>query len=259
MVLSGNLFGPMKRILILVLTFSVLCLPLEARRRWIPKASTSAGYNPLTDTHLKEMLDAIAITGATNGSNFTPWQATVGVNAVQATTANQPVYNTGVKNGHPAVTFAVVTGNMAWMTVSTFGTIAQNFEVWVVGRFDSVGVNNVMFDGVGSSNRAAVYTASTDLRIFAGSDVTTGLTSDTNWHIWHFVFAGSSTTVTVDGGSPTSGLAAGSNSLVGLTIGSLFDQGIGSFVTMGKIMVRDEANTQNAAILSYLNTEWNVY
>ncbi len=249
----------MKRLIVFLTLIPALLLA-----QWGPVIGGSTpvsggGYDPTTDTHNKETLDAIAITGATDNLPFTPWQATVGVNAVQATAINQPIYHTGVKNGHPAVTFANVGGNLAWMTVSTFGTIAQANEIWIVARFDNVSTNNVIFDGAGSTNRQAVYSASADLRIFAGSDVSSGLTSDTGFHIYHFVFNGSSSTVTIDGGSATAGKAAGSNSLVGLTIGSLFDQSLGSFVTIGKIMVRDEANTQNAAILLYLNTEWNVY
>lgn len=224
----------------------------------------SSGYNPATDAKVIEWLKADAITPQTDNTALTTWTASTGVNATQAVGINQPVYRTAGgasnKNGKAVVEFFSTT-NPTYMKTLTIGTLTQPFTVWIVYKYSSNASYYFAFDGLsGSTNRAYFYsdpapawTMGTD-----GSGDSFG-TPDTNWHIVECFYNTSSSTFTIDGGSPHTLAGVGAGSFIGITLGSDGGASTEGHITIAEVIVQNAAPTSASAIFTYLDGRWVVY
>lgn len=221
----------------------------------------SASYNPATDGTVVEWLKADApvyttgTTQATNGQNAATWVASTGTNLLQATAINQPLFNTAVQNGLPAIVDDG-SGAAKWMASSAtaFGTLGQPYTVWIVMKTITTSGNPVFFDGISSSNRAVFYGNGGNWDMFAGTD-TNGGAQDTSWHIFCLIYNGASSSITIDGGAPTT-VNPGANSFVGLTINTLFDNSLRGSGQYGEIIIQNTTPGNKAGTLAYLRARW---
>ena len=220
-------------------------------------ANFNTGYLPSGDSSVVEWLKADALS-LNNGDAVTTWTASTGNNATQGTTANKPVYRTAQQNSLPAVDFTQSSTDR-WLTTTTFGTLTQPYEIWVVGKLVAINAYAAFYDGLTINNRAAFMGDSfPHWNVYAGTEATTG-TPNTNWHIFRIVYNGSSSILTIDNGTPITSMAPGSNSFVGMTLGELYNQSLVSNVIIGEMFVLNAVYGTPASIWTYLNGRWAIY
>lgn len=85
-----------------------------------------------------------------NGTNISTWYDISGLGAIpsNSTAANQPVFNTNVANGNPAITFnsdgggtngdSVITNNSSILSSIDMSTTADGFTVFVCAQIDNL-------------------------------------------------------------------------------------------------------------------------
>lgn len=102
---------------------------------------------------------------------------------------------------------------------------AQPFTIVTVGKYNNVARRNYMHDGKGSSNRMILNCGITPnvFGINSGATIEGGA-SDTNPHMFQALYNGASSSLKKDGTQINSG-NAGTNSYIGITIGSAYSGG----------------------------------
>jgi len=97
----------------------------------------------------------------------------------------------------------------------------------------------------------------TDYQMFAGS-VLNGETPDTSPHIWSSLFNGANSVNRLDGSQIASG-DAGTDSLDGFTLGSIYDGTQNAPVDVGEILIypQDKSGIQSD-VEQYLSDEWGI-
>lgn len=227
-------------------------------------AYTSAAYNPATDPIVVQWVKAdgaVYVSGTTqavNGEDATTWVANTGQNLIQNTGANKLVFvsPSSAPSGLPAIVDDG-SGSAKWMTSSSFGTLTQPYTVWIVMKTITTSGFPIFFDGISASDRAVFNGASGQYNMYAGTDGTTG-TQDTNWHIFCLKYNGASSSITIDGGAPTT-LSVGTNSFVGMTLNTLFDNSLRGSGQYGEIIVQNALPGNQAGTLAYLRARWATY
>lgn len=167
-------------------------------------------------------LDSRFITGLADGANVSTWTSRTGSNnATQATSGNQPTYETNELNGNPVVLF---NGSKV---MTTPGLSAQPMSVVCIARHNTG--TSYIFDGV-SNNRAALGSglstgsSNSKMESFAGTTVY-GADQSFNtgeYFIWRTIFNDSSSSISKNGSSFASGNPGTQSLSGGMTIGNRF-------------------------------------
>lgn len=201
-----------------------------AAAAWTPDSPTDdGGVSPHTYFDLVNGLyqdsaktTAVASDGDVVGAEENQGSDTYDV--VQATTANKPLYKTGILNGEPMLLFDGVDDYLAGAFAG--GLISQPITAFVVAQLASGRVNNNagynIIDGDDTTNRLVIFkgaTGSPDTwEIFAGSTLVGSVAVDANAHILCAIFNGASSELIVDGASHATG-NAGTKGIDGLSVG----------------------------------------
>ncbi len=217
----------MKRFLLIVLALSVFCLPMEARRRWIPKAP-SGGSTLLTNIFGYWKLNEVSGTRADSTAN-----------ATTLTDNNATLSNTGHVST-PAAFFVTATSQSlshAAATAINTGDIDFSLTCWVY--LDAINVNQpiVQKGWDDAYGEYIIYIASgTNKPKFqiangAGTVENTGTTAFTTG-TWYFVCATynaatDTMSVSTNGGTPDTATYAGGNTTV--TGNFKIGTGVGAF------------------------------
>ena len=187
-----------------------------------------------------------------------------GNDVLQATTANKPLYKTGIKNGLSAL---LLDGTNDWLQ-GAFTQLSQPYNVIAVAQLDATVVNNNtsthIIDGNDAVNRAILFQRSTptpDSWAFnAGTSIDNG-NSDSNWNLWYVLFNGASSDLRINGASVAAG-DAGAQNLDGITIGSKND-GTSNYWKgyINELLIYDPSlSTANRTLLeAYINSKWSIY
>jgi len=114
------------------------------------------GFSPTGITGLTLWLDAVQITGAVNGGALAQWDDASGGgrHVTQATAANQPTYQTSVRNGLPVVRFDGTNDRLA--RVGMTGIDAARQLVAVVAASTNSGGERHMFNARQTSGAATI-------------------------------------------------------------------------------------------------------
>lgn len=212
------------------------------------------GFIPTDIAGCNPWFDAGQITGLNNGDPVANWLDESGNSndAVQADVAKEPLYETGVINGKPALQFD---GSNDYLLASTV-SIAQPNTFFIVGKSSVTPYNYEFFFDGAVSRQAFLYSAA-NVGAFAGSLAFTG-TPDTAWHIFSIIFNGSSSEI-YDNGVLISTVNTGANALTGLVIGyDLGDDGFGLNGYIAEIIGYDTAlgTSNRQAVEAYLATKY---
>jgi hypothetical protein len=162
-------------------------------------------FNPRSIANLAgwwDFNDAATVTVATGISAITDKSGN-GRTLTQSTINNRPAWTANVLNGKHA---AVFDGNND--TLGASFTLAQAITVFCVGRFTNPTGGHQLFDGFAGGNRMRLFASSTtQINLFAGSQVT-GPNTTLNAHsVWETVFNGASSLIIRNGSELASGNA----------------------------------------------------
>jgi hypothetical protein len=221
----------------------------------------SGGYSPAADGNVFEWLKADAITGVASGNGISSWSASTGENLSTYGGSQNPTWNSNVKNGLPAVTFASASMQEAF-TSSAFSSQSQPVTIFVVSKtVDAPTGFECMMGSYGAGTQYEVVDNSGPGVLYAGGAYSTAFTFDNNWHITMLVLNGSSSKYRVDNGSDTVIKGnIGNNAVNSLEIGrsSLHTDYWGGQV--GEVVFcSGDQSANEAAIFGYLNGRWGAY
>ncbi len=178
----------MKRFLILLLTLSVLWLPAEARRRWIPKP-VSGGASYLLDDPLTSGSGSTPATGWTAPDGTWTWNgnATAGPDAF---------------GGYAYRSYTTQTGTVYFFC--KFNQASQAGSARAIYALSSAVNTDVVWVSVLSDGRLAIFDSS-----FTGYSTVSTIPSATDIYIWASYVPGSTMSVafSTTGTRPTSGNA----------------------------------------------------
>lgn len=197
---------------------------------------TAPASGPEAVPSLAAWFKADAITGKNDGDAISQWNdsSTNTRHVAQATGANQPLYKTGIINGLPAVRFDGVNDRLS----SSSFLLAQPWTCFVVGVCRGLTTGRVFVDGLGASNRGALYLAATThaASLFAGTVLTGPVVTHLSPHVYSGLFNGASSAVRVDGGTATVG-NANTNSPSLLNLGTAYDGTLPADIDMAECIV----------------------
>jgi hypothetical protein len=171
------------------------------------------------------------ITGLVDSQAITTWPdaGPNGDDIAQAVGGSKPFYKTNIVNSQPVARFD---GSADFLSgaYTNAGALTQPFTIFAVAALDAAAVNDgnlrTIVDGDDITNRALVrqdLTASPDdWAIYAGTLITSGDATDSNWTIFTALFNGASSQLWEDGTSILSG-DAGAQDPDGLTVGAKYD------------------------------------
>lgn len=196
-----------------------------------------------------------------NGASVATWTNSIGTDAINGTAANQPTYNTNVKNGKPTVRST----STKWLT-NSFASVSQPFTFVMVFRYnDGTANNETMIGGTNSvdfefANRLSGPTWGA----YAGngSNFVNFGTSDNNWHAVILEINGASSKYAFDGAADSTMIQSpGPNAINSLSIGRDRTGGNPANVDFGEIIVRSGtySATDKANCFLYLNSRWAIY
>jgi len=208
----------------------------------------------IPDSGLLHYYDAKEIS-ATDGDSISQLDDQQGSeNLTQLTSSKQPTYRTNRINGNPTLL-----SQSDYLDVNFASNISQPYEVFFVGRFNTVGGANYRgYDGFNNLVRlnANDATGEDSWTQYAGSIIRGG-SLDTNIHLWTNVFNGSNSVQRLDGAQIAIG-NSGSDSLDGLTLGNISGGGDGTDIDICWWGVYDPTATgySRSDVESYLVNEW---
>lgn len=166
------------------------------------------GFKPTQLSGLDVWLPPAAV--VLSGSNVQTWvdQSGLGHNVTQATGTKQPAYNaTGGPTGGP-----VVIGDTTDDFLRGTWTAPQPLDLWIVAKFGTTGT---LCDGSTGNTHRIFATTTTSVTTTADgvSNLTRSTTDVTvNYHCYHVVFNGASSSFQIDDAAGTSGAMAGTAS-----------------------------------------------
>lgn len=238
-------------------------MPLGVYRKWL-----GANLLPTSGLILRLRADIGVTLNVPNGNTVSAWadQSGQGNNAAQAAAGNQPPYlSTGGDNGKAGLNFGTA-GTVGAMSLTTGAFSGGPLTSWTISCIanlkaipNATQTSAYFFDGLVTANRAAAFANNSpqDINVYAGSVVqvqaiTTGLRCIT------LVNSAGNASLYYGETLQASGIAIGSNTLTGLTIGDRFS---GNFQFLG---LMDEIAVYNSAvslptvqqIARYANSQW---
>ena len=178
-----------------------------------------------------------------------------GNTVTQATGSKQPTFKVAIRNGLPVVRF---TAASAQYLACASAAYAQPNTIFLSAISNTPG-DKFLVDGGGGSTRNAVFDSSVHaIGLYAGASLTATPDPAGAWHTFRGVFDGISSHVAVDGGAATVG-NAGSNSLVGITLGAEWDGAYNLDGDIGEVIIVNRHCTalEIANTIAYLKTRWN--
>lgn len=226
-------------------------------------------YDPASDSTVIQWFKADGVvyntgtTQATDGQTVETWVANDGKNAT-ASAGAEPLFQTAVKNGLPAVEFA---GTDEFMSTAAFdAAVSQPFAIAVVASYTG-GTSDSRCLVCSTTARTAIthLGASNLIGVYAdtGADYQTIGTDGAGWHIYILTYNAASSSFMVDGGTDTTTAASpgtagysGGLNLGRLEVSAQFWSGF-----IGEVIIFNAVPdaTAKSAIRSYLNTKWAVY
>jgi len=219
-------------------------------------------FSPSDIAGLQFWVKADQIPSLSDGDPVTTWsdQSGEGRDLTQATAAKKPTYQTNEENGKPAVRFDGTDDTMASATFDA--SVVQPSTIFMVGLINTLGPGNKeAFTGLTEAARQALYKSGDEtFRIFADVELV-GPSGTTAISIWTAVFNGTSSSLQINAGTPTSG-NAGTDDLGGATVGSK-DGGSINFWPgdIYEILVYDSdlSSEDDTRVRNYLNEKYAVY
>jgi hypothetical protein len=216
--------------------------------------------SPLDISGCQFWYDASQITGLSDADPVATWSDLSGNarHATQATSGKRPLYRTNIVNGLPILRFDGTDDNIsaAGFTLNQPCTMVAVF----VQRMDPAG-NKGLLDGTSSDYSRYLFVAGSGntLGLYAGTTLNgPTLTVGTVYHTTA-IFNGGSSSVRINGGSPTSG-NAGSAGSGGITIGSANNGAGGEYVQFdfGEVFGYNVAVSAGniTDINTYLDAKW---
>lgn len=157
-----------KRFLIF-LSFEIIC---TAQPWWTPPVSVGAdAWTPASVPGLVQWSRASDATNAPNAS-VAYWPAAVGSALKAVPESYQPIFQSDVFNGHPAIAFDGSNDNLT----NTLSLMSQPYTMFYVVSVTNTGVYHVLSDGLSGTNRASVAVlANGNLAMYFGSGSETSL------------------------------------------------------------------------------------
>jgi hypothetical protein len=175
------------------------------------------------------VLDSRRISGLSDGNAISQWDdaSRSGWNATQTTGALQPLYKTEIQGGQPIVRFdgagTTATGDRL---INSSVSAAQTFSCLAVFQLSSADTNGaVIFDSF-SNVPCSLYTGTgvdnpNNFALGAGSTQPSVASRNNNWNIAACQFSGATSFGSFNGTKTTVSFSPGSNSLTGISIGTL--------------------------------------
>lgn len=191
-------------------------------------------FNPLdfSPTAWYDARDAGTVTVTGAGVSLWKDKSGNGNDFIQSTDADRPAYNTG------ALASVEFDGVSEFLEV-TFGggALSQPANVFVAFKFDTLADGKAIYDSDVTGTRwdFATANAANFWSIFGGSFLSgqDGATApDITQHVGLNVFNTTSSAIYVDGGTAEKTGDVGTGTTTGITLGSRFDQGAGTFVNI---------------------------
>ena len=246
----------------------------------IARGKSSGGFSPLLIAGLIGWWDFSDLnTLFTNAARTTPVTADgdqiggvtdksgLGNHLSQGTATRFPIYKAALKNGLSVSQYDGSNDGLA--TAAFAAALSQPSTVIMVAQIRAAeGANSYMFDGIGTSNRHAVFAsagATPDrYQVFAGSSWLPVVTYPKNaYKIFGFEFDGAGSVIWENGTSVAAGGTVGTNTLTGITIGSRFNfaAGEGLLGEIGEFILVNASIPAGdfTSLVSYLNTKWAVF
>ena len=151
------------------------------------------------DPPLDSLVSRVVSEGLSAGALAT-WSALTGPDYTQATGTAQPTVTLDVLSGYPAVRFDgtsdyVVAGSLALNQPFTVAALARNFDVLANDR-QLVSARNTANQGQAAG--VTSHNSSGQFAVFAGSILSSTVSTDTAWHAFVSVFNGGSSVARVD-------------------------------------------------------------
>lgn len=146
-----------------------------------------------------------------------------GNHVTQATAGKKPTFKTNILNGKPVVRF----DGEDFLQIATLSpSVSQPTTIYCVAK-DRTGINiRIVYDGIDSSHRQNMAFIGNTLSAYAGTQLTGGDGLGTSFLKTTILYNGASSSARLNGASWLSG-DIGSQVLVGLTVGGLFNMATG--------------------------------
>lgn len=141
-------------------------------------------------------------------------QSAAANNITQALSGNKPVWRENRINGLPSITFDGVDD---FLSCAFAGAIPQT--VYIVLKSPATGGNQTIFDGL-TLNSRRVYSDGTNFNVYSNNPGASKVYATNTWMLVKFTFASSGSSVTINGGIPTTSGTAMIGSPDGFVIGA---------------------------------------
>lgn len=181
--------------------------------------------------------------------------------AIQATGANQLTCTANQQAGRNAL---IGTRAAASYMKSTFGfTTSANCTIFYVAKKTSLatgGGNDILFDGIGSTNRQSLLEAVSTAKFnFGTNTATAGADVDTDPHI-HTMQGGTTGNYWIDGTAQFTDTNIGSLGVDGLTINARFTLGNACDISLNEIIYYNQklGTADRVKIQQYLSNKWGI-
>ncbi len=178
------------------------------------------------------------ITGLSDGDLISTWPDISG-NGRNATgvSTTRPTYKTNILNGQPVARFSGAADIR--MTTPAISAISMPTTIFVVASHTASSFSQI-FDGLGTSNRHALFASTSDMEMFAGASSNGGAKSSGTVRIIQCRFNTTASGIRIGGGTLVGSGNTGTQTLTGLTIGNRFAS---SFSSAGDIAALLVANS----------------
>lgn len=221
------------------------------------KRAAGGGVLPSDIAGLAGWWDA-ADTGtiSTSGSSVTSWADKSGSGPSFDPPGAAPSTGIVTRNGLNTISFDGVDDSLQ-MSTGLVDLAVQPFTVAFAVKQDTK-VSGCHFADLGTGGRRILCSGDSNWRIYAnGSVVDSGVSADTNWHVFVAVFAGVSSVIRLDGVQIGAG-DPGSSALQSWVLGKS-DGGVATDVNIGELTVYDvnlNASGDVTDLEDYLSNKW---
>lgn len=198
-----------------------------------------------------------------NGSNVSGWADQSGNgdanrNATQGTGANQPTFTASSASyaGRPVVTYTSTAG-CCLVTGTWSAAMVQPVTLFVVGH-TTVGTNQYACDSLNSGAQMAINNLGSNVGIFAGSQLASGVAITNVPAFCYGIFNGATSKVAVNAKTAQGSGAAGANGAAGLTLGNWAGQSLPMTGPMAELFVASGVPSAAtiAALAGYVSTRY---
>lgn len=213
---------------------------------------------PFSPTDISGLLvwlkaDALSLNDGDAVSSWTDSSGN-GTHATQGTALLRPVFKTSILNSLPILRF----NGSQYLQTGTFSG-GQPATFFAVPKFS--GSPQFAFDGVGASNRNAMWSNSGSRALYAGS-ILNGSSATANFEVWSAIFNSTSSTLWVNGTSDATGDIGTQNLTNGLVVGAAGDPvgGGGLNGDLAEVIIYNSAlsSTNRQLVEDYLGAKYGI-